>query len=321
MKKYFLMNILLALLISTGSTVYAGKFGVAATVGGQEISQRKLQNAIDHYLQQQGTNVGAIRDPNRFKAIREKVLDVLIGQELLWQAASRDNVIADDGEVNQAFEQYQAQFDNEVAFNIKLQAGGYNKTTFRENLKHQLAAQKWVEQFVLQEVSVSDADVHAFYLENKQQFTDPESIRARHILIKVEPGSSDEARENALELLQGIKQEIDAGAEFETQAREKSQGPSAANGGDLGYFGRGQMVAPFENAAFELAPGEVSGIVETRFGFHLIQLLDRKSPTQTVEKDHAEEIRIYLWQRKAQRAVKDAVTRLKQETVIENNTL
>lgn len=309
------------LLISTGPMVYAGNIGIAATVGGQEISQRKLQNAIDHYLQQQGTNVGAIRDPDRFKTIREKILDVLIGQELLWQAAHKDNIIADDDAVNQALRQYQAQFDNEVSFDIKLQEGGYNKTTFRENLKHQLSAQKWIEEFVLKDVSVSDAEVHAFYLENKQQFTEPETIRARHILIKVEPGASNEARENALELLKGIKQEIDSGAELTSLAREKSQGPSAANGGDLGYFGRGQMVAPFENAAFALAPGEVSGIVETRFGFHLIQLVDRKSPAQTTAKDHAEEIRIYLWQRKSQRAVRDTVTRLKQETVIEKSAL
>ncbi len=321
MKKYFLLKLLLALMISTGPAVYAGKIGVAATVGGQEISQRKLQTAIDHYLQQQGTNVGAIRDPNRFKAIREKVLDVLIGQELLWQAAQNENIIANDDEINQAFEQYRAKFDNEVSFNIKLQAGDCDNTTFRENLKHQLSAQKWIEKFVLNGVSVSDAEVHAFYLVNKQQFTKPETIRARHILVKVEPGSSDEARQNALERLKEIKREIDSGAEFETLAREKSQGPSAAKGGDLGYFGRGQMVAPFENAAFELAPGEVSGIVETRFGFHLIQLVDRKSPMQTAEKDHAEEIRIYLWQRKSQHAVKDALTRLKQETVIEKNTL
>lgn len=321
MKKYFLLNTLMVLLISTGSMVYAGNIGIAATVGEQEISQRKLQNAIDHYLQQQGTNVGAIRDPDRFKTIRDKILDVLIGQELLWQAAYKDNIIADDDEVNQALRQYQAQFDNEVAFDIKLQEGGYNKTTFRENLKHQLSAQKWIEEFVLKGVSVSDAEVHAFYLENKQQFTEPETIRARHILIKLGPGASNEARENALELLKGIKQEIDSGAEFASLAREKSQGPSAANGGDLGYFGRGQMVTPFENAAFELAPGEVSGIVETRFGFHLIQLVERKSPAPTTAKDHAEEIRIYLWQRKSQRAIKDAVTRLKQETVIEKSAL
>ncbi len=321
MKKYFLLKLLLALMRSTGAAVYAGKIGVAATVGGQEISQRKLQTAIDHYLQQQGTNVGAIRDPNRFKAIREKVLDVLIGQELLWQAAQNENIIANDDEINQAFEQYRAQFDNEVSFNIKLQAGDYDNTTFRENLKHQLSAQKWIEKFILNGVSVNDAEVHAFYLENKQQFTKPETIRARHILVKVESGSSDEARQNALELLKGIKQEIDSGAEFETLAREKSQGPSAANGGDLGYFGRGQMVAPFENAAFELAPGEVSGIVETRYGFHLIQLVDRKSPVQTAQKDHAEEIRIYLWQKKSLIAVEDAVTRLKGETLIEKSTL
>jgi peptidyl-prolyl cis-trans isomerase C len=321
MKKYLLLNILLTLLISAGPMVYAGKLGVAATVGDQEISQRKLQTAIDHYLQQQGTNVGAIRDPNRFKAVREKILDVLIGQELLWQAAYKDNTIANDDEVKQALRQYQAQFDNEVTFDIKLQAGGYNKTTFVENLKHQLSAQKWLEEFVLQEVSVSDAEVHAFYLANKQQFSEPETIRARHILIKVEPGSSDEARESALELLKGIKQELDAGAEFESLAKAESQGPSAANGGDLGYFGRGQMVAPFENAAFELAPGEVSGIVETRFGFHLIQLVDRKSPVQTSEQDHAEKIRIYLWQKKSHRAVEDAVARLKSETLIEKSSL
>lgn len=321
MKKYFLLNILLALLISAGPMVYAGKLDVAATVGDQEISQRKLQTAIDHYLQQQGTNIGAIRDPNRFKDIREKVLDVLIGQELLWQAAYKDNTIANDDEVKQALKQYQAQFDNEVTFDIKLQEGGYNKTTFAENLKHQLSAQKWLEEFVLQEVSVSDAEVHAFYLANKQQFSEPETIRARHILIKVEPGSSNEARENALELLKGIKQELDAGAEFETLAKAESQGPSAASGGDLGYFGRGKMVEPFENAAFELAPGEVSGIVETRFGFHLIQLVDRKSPVQTSEQDHAEKIRIYLWQQKSHRAVEDAVARLKSETLIEKSTL
>jgi len=321
MKKYFPPSMLLLLLMSAGTVVNAAKFGVAATVGGEEISELKKKKTIDDYLQQKGTNVGSLRNPDRFKAIREQVLDVLIGQELLWQAAVKDNTIADDEEVDRAFKQYRAQFDSEISFDNKLQEGGYNQITFHENLKHQLSAQKWIQEFALKDVAVSDAEVHRFYLDNKQQFFEPEKIRARHILIKVEPGASDAARKAAFELLAGIRQEIGSGADFAALAKEKSQGPSATAGGDLGYFGRGQMVTPFENAAFALAPGEISGIVETRFGFHLILLVERKSPLQYEEKDQAENIRFYLLQQKHQRAVEDAVTRLKKGTLIETGAL
>jgi len=309
------------LLMSTGPAVDASKIGIAATVDGQEITQLSLQNAIDDYLQQQGTNVASVRDPNRFNKIREKVLDVLIGQELLWQAASRDETIADDSEVTQAFKQFQARFENDASFTARLQAGGYNRDSFQQSLKQQLSVQKWIQKFVLKDITASDAEVHTFYLENKQQFFDPETIRARHILIKLEAGANDATRKEALDLLTGIKQEIDSGADFATLAKDKSQGPSAANGGDLGYFRRGQMVAPFENAAFALAPGEISGIVETRFGFHLIQLVDRKPAAQIEEQELAEEIRSHLIKEKYQHAVEDAVTRLKKGASIEKNTL
>jgi len=88
-----------------------------------------------------------------------------------------------------------------------------------------------------------------------------------------------------------------------------------------GYFERGQMVKPFEKAAFSLAPGEVSEIIETRFGFHLIQLVDRKPPVQYEEKDLVEKIQPYLWQQKYQQAVQDAVTVLKEGALIEKSTL
>jgi len=321
MKKISLLPFLVILLLSTGTSVYATEIGIAATVEGTKIQEKKLQTAIDNYLRQQGTNVGAIRDPKRFKEVRAKILDVLIGQELLWQAASRDNTLADDTEVDQAFKQYQAQFSDDVAFDLKLQEGGYNQTTFYDDLKRRISAQKWIDRFVKKNLAVSAAEVHSFYLENVQQFSKLEEIRARHILIKLESGASDEVRENAHARLTGIKQEIDKGGDFGTLATQKSEGPSAANGGDLGYFTRGQMVAPFEAAAFALAPGEVSGIVETRFGFHLIQLVDRKPPGQYAEKDVSEKIRSHLLQQKYQRALEEAVTRLKAAALVEISTL
>jgi peptidyl-prolyl cis-trans isomerase C len=321
MKKNYLLNMFLVLLLSAGFVVHANKIGIAATVQGEDISEVRLQNSIDSYLKQQGTNVGAIRDPKRFKAVRESVLEVLIGQELLWQAAYKSKLIASDEEISQAYKQYQEQFADEMSFNIKIQEGGFNKTTFQEYLKRQLSAQKWIQKFVAKEVNVDEPEVHAFYLENQQKFIQPEKIRARHILIQAKPQAGNEEKENASRLLAGIKQEIDSGASFETLAKEKSQDSSAAAGGDLGYFERGQMVKPFENAAFSLVPGEVSGIIETRFGFHLIQLVDRKPPVQYEEKDLVEKIRPYLWQQKYQRAVQDAVTVLEESALIEKSAL
>lgn len=124
-----------------------------------------------------------------------------------------------------------------------------------------------------------------------------------------------------MKLLADIKQQIDSGASFEALAKQKSQDSSAADGGDLGYFERGQMVKPFETVAFNLAPGEVSAVVETRFGFHLIQLVDRKPQMQYKEEDQAEKIHFYLWQQKYRRAVEDAITRLKKSALIEKNSL
>jgi len=321
MKKNSLLTLLMILMLSAGSTLGATEIGIAAVVQDQEITEARLQAAIDNYLLGQGTNVGSIRDPRRFKELREKILDVLIGQELLWQAANRDKTFADDAEVEQAFRQYRAQFEDDLSFNNKLHEGGYNKSSFQQNLKQQLSVRKWIREFILKDVSVSDAEVSAFYSKNKQEFTEPEKIRARHILIKLESGASDETRASALEQLSTIKQKIDTGADFATLASEKSQGPSAANGGDLGYFTHGQMVAAFEQAAFALAPGEVSDIVETRFGFHLIKLEDRKSAVHQEEKDLTGKIRGYLMQEKAQRAVEAAVSRLKEGASIEKSTL
>jgi peptidyl-prolyl cis-trans isomerase C len=204
MKILNLPSLLMFLLLATTAAVNASEIGIAAIVEGTRISEKQLQQAIDNYLQQQGTNVGAIRDPKRFKEVRAKVLEVLIGQELLWQAASRDKTVADDAEVNQAISQYQAQFDSDSAFDIKLQQGGYNQTTFYQDLRRRISAQKWIDKFVKNNLEVSADEVHVFYLENGQEFTQPEEIRARHILIKLESGASDEARENARALLSGI---------------------------------------------------------------------------------------------------------------------
>lgn len=316
-----ILSVLFISLLSIWTVAVANAIGIAATVQGKEIKELKLQRAVESYLRQQGTNVGAIRDPNRYKAVRKKVLDVLIGQELLWQAAKKDKIIADDEDVNQAYKEYQSRFNNEMSFNIKLKEEGFNETSFLKSLKQQLSVQKWINQYVYEGITVSKSDVHDFYVENKQQFIEPEKIRARHILIKLKPNASQDEKKQAKGLLSDIKKKIASGEKFEVLAKQHSQDASAQQGGDLGYFARGQMVKPFEVAAFDLAPGEVSEIIETRFGFHLITVVDTRPAAQYEEDVVSGNIRSYLWQQKYQQALEDVVTRLKQSASIEKSAL
>lgn len=314
--KLFLNLLLFSLLISS-EPIFANPIGVAAIVQGEKIEEAMLQKSIDAYLQQQGTNVGAIRNPKRFKEVRKKVLDVLIGQTLLWQAAVNDKTTVEDEAIDKAYEEFMASFDSKMMFDMKLKESGYSEETFRENLRQRLSSQKWLQISVLNQLSVNDDEVHDFYLKNQQQLSEPEQVRARHILIQVKPDAGNDEMEQAKSLLSQIKEEIRLGASFASMAKEKSQDASAPQGGDLGYFQRGQMVPPFEQAAFNLAPGEVSDIVQTRFGLHLIMLEDRKAAVQYEEKAVAEKIRAFLLQDKTQQAIENAVADLKQNAVIE----
>lgn len=317
MKNITTLSLFMILLSLTANPVYAARAGVAATVNGTEILEPKLQSAVDNYMREQGNDAGAARLPENSRQVRSMVLDILIGQELLWQAASRDKTIVDDAEVDAVFERVQAQFEDKTDFDLKLKNGGFTQETYYDDLRQRLSAQKWIDRFIKSGIEVSADEVHAFYVDNAEKFSRPEQIRARHILIKLQTGASDEARENARKLLTDIGQQIKDGADFAALAKQKSQGPSAPAGGDLGYFGRGQMVAPFEAAAFALEPDQVSEIVETRFGLHLIQLLDRKPSTRVEEQEASGEIRAYLIELKYRQGIEEAMAKLKAEAVIE----
>ena len=157
----------------------------------------------------------------------------------------------------------------------------------------------------------------AFYKENIDQFKQPEKVRASHILVAVQQGESDSSKAEKRLKAAKILGELKNGANFEELAKRYSDCPSKSKGGDLGYFERGRMVKEFEDAAFALKPGELSGIVETRFGYHIIKVTDRK-PARTIPLTEAEaDVRSYLTGEKKKQAVEDYISKLKSESTIE----
>jgi len=138
-------------------------------------------------------------------------------------------------------------------------------------------ANEYLKQEIAQKITVSDDELKSYYDSHKDEFKTQEMVKARHILVRVENSASDDEKKKAKDKAEMYLKKIKDGEDFAKLASDFSDDPgSKAKGGDLGFFPRGRMVKPFEDAAFSLKPGETSGIVETQFGFHIIKVEDRK---------------------------------------------
>lgn len=167
-----------------------------------------------------------------------------------------------------------------VLSELARKAGFDKRPEVQEQLKvftDNFLANEYLRKEIAAKVTVSEDDVKSYYDTHQDEFKTPEMIKARHILIKVDKSASEEDKKQARKKAEDILSKIKAGEDFAKLASEFSDDPgSKSKGGDLDFFARGRMVKPFEDAAFALKPGEVSGIVESPFGYHIIKVDETK---------------------------------------------
>lgn len=289
----------------------------AATVNGTGITHGQLQSRVESTMQQRGQGYGNIKSPEVFKDIQRDVLGQLITQELLWQEAQRRQYVATEAEVEQLFDQIESGFESEQDFLFFLQAGSFDDDSYREDLKRQISVRTMVAEDLTARIAVTDEEIDTFYSENQEQMKRPPQIRARHILIEAGPAAGEATREAALDKIEKLLVRAREGADFAALAAEHSDDSSASAGGDLGFFGRGQMVTAFEFAAFGLQPGEISDVVQTRYGYHIIKVEERRGDAIVAKSEAADRIRAHLQQQKAQASLDALVERLQAEGDVE----
>jgi peptidyl-prolyl cis-trans isomerase C len=141
----------------------------------------------------------------------------------------------------------------------------------------------------------------------------PAMVQASHILVKAELENQSQAEEKIKE----IKEKLDGGEDFATLAQEHSACPSGQKGGDLGMFGPGSMVKPFEEAAFALKPGEISDVISTQFGLHLIKVTDTQEPQKLEYEEAKPQIAQFLKEQNGAKLLQEWVEELKQEATID----
>ena len=258
---------------------------VIAKVNEVSITRADLDRALRAMLSQ--SRMPAPTDPAQRQQLEAMALDTLIAQEVLYQAA-KDIAIADlDQQVAAKIEAAKARLGTPEDFQKALAQTGITEEQFKVHLARDLKIGTYIQQEVDAKANITPEQARQFYDQNPDKFKKPEAVHASHILIGTDAGATPEAKAAAKQKAEDLLAKIKGGADFAELAKAESTCPSAQKGGDLGSFGRGQMVKPFEEVAFSLQDGEVSGVVETQFGYHIIKA-QGKTPSEIVPFEQVE---------------------------------
>ena len=258
---------------------------IAVTVNGVAIAESKIEILIKPQLDmiaKQATQLPPKFAEQYEEQLRQQALDQLIRRQLLDEKVEEANIVISEEEVISALGKMVSAQEPLSLEDLKKQIEGYGQSfdEVKQQARKGLAYQKVMEAQWAGKINVTEDEARKYYDENPKRFETPEQIRASHILIKPElsdPNTDpNEAKAKAKAKAQELLRQIRDGADFAELAKAHSTCLSAANGGDLEFFPRGQATPPFDEAAFALEVEQVSEVVETDYGYHIIKVTDRK---------------------------------------------
>ena len=287
---------------------------IVARVNGEAINSTELESAVKGL---EGRAGGPVPADQRDRVYRG-VLDDMIGYKLLAQEAKARKIAVPDSDIDAQIAQIRSQFPNQQQFDQALAAQKLTLEDVRNDARSSMSVEKLVEGEIAAKIAVKPEAVTDFYQKNQDKFQQGPRVRASHILITVPQNADAAAKQQAKTKAETVLKDLRAGKDFAAAAKENSQDPgSAPNGGDLGFFEQGQMVPQFEQAAFALKPGEMSELVETQFGYHIIKVAEKQTQRVVPLEEAKPQIEQYLGQQNRQAEMQTFVNALKAKAKIE----
>jgi peptidyl-prolyl cis-trans isomerase C len=290
---------------------------IVARVNGTDIKRKELDAAV-RALTAQMARRGRQVSLGESAQVQYDVLEEIVGRELLLQEGRKHVPTDVDSRAQTQIETVKKQFGGEEQFKQALAETGITPEEYAERVRNNVIVQDAIQQIVEKDVKITPEEIRSYYDKNPDQFRQPEMVHASHILIRVPPGSSDEVKKEKRAQIDAARALVKSGEKFADVARKVSEDPgSAPNGGDLDFFPKGAMVPEFDTVAFSLKTNELSEVVTTQFGYHVILVTDRK-PAQTVPFDEVKDkLAQVLKQRKGADAVRDHVAELRKTAKVE----
>lgn len=255
---------------------------VVAVVNGDTITSKDLR--VLAY-----TTTPALHDSLQSRSFNLMLLDQMIDRSLFSQEARAAGVSVPDSLVSQMMDRFLMQFGGEQQAGAALKKMGFASADVRNAVRRDMTIRSYVRDNIQPSISVSEDDVRAYFDQHESEFGAKDSVRVRHILLTFKADDTQKTKLDRRSFLEAIRKRALAGEDFARLAEQYSDdGFSAKRGGDVGYFARGTMVPEFEEAAFSLKKGQISKVIESRYGYHLIKCVDKK-PARPVNFDEVKD--------------------------------
>ncbi|MEF2902115.1 MAG: peptidylprolyl isomerase [Terrisporobacter sp.] len=220
------------------------------------------------------------------KGINNNILSFIIDNEVAYQDAQRENIKVEDKDVNEKYEDLKETLKSNSAYKAKLDEVGVNDDFLKSQVKKDLIVSKYKENF-MKNIKINDNEIKTYYDNHKDEFT-KEEVRASQILISTLDDNNNvvnqEQKEKLKDKAEDILEKLKNNEDFAILAKEYSDDKnSGKDGGDLGYFSKEDKNIDFTNPVFKLEKDQLSDIIETEYGYHIVKLTDNKSVTKTLE--------------------------------------
>jgi peptidyl-prolyl cis-trans isomerase SurA len=291
---------------------------IAALVNGEPVTLRDLQQrAGPEWLQVEALPAGAARDRDAARLLK-LAFEALVAERLLQAQVKELGLEVTEAEIDATVDDIKKRNHlDDAGFDRALATEGLTRETLRARLKGDLESMRVIQMKTQSKVKVGDEDLKNYYQQHQQDFASGIEVHVRHIFLQLPAGASaaDEAR--ARERGEMVLKRLAAGEDFARLAREVSQGPSAPEGGDLGWLRRGVVQPEVEKVAFSLSTGQMSELVRTRTGFQILKLEGRRGGEPRPFEQVKDEIRDKLTYEQRDVLRQQYVTELKKDAVIE----
>lgn len=284
-------------------------------VNGTPIIRKEVNRALKIMLKQSGTKQLI---PEALKKAQDTILEQLTDSELLYQAAKGIEMKDLDQQVKKALAENRAKFKSDDEYKAAMDELLMTQNDLEEFTRKDIAINNMIEARFGSKVQIPESEAKKFYDDNRTKyFEQGAKVRASHILVGTPENASQEDRDKAKAKAEALLERVKKGEDFAEIARKESTCPSKEKGGDLGAFGQGDMVPPFEKAAFGLKPGEVSGVVSTVFGYHIIKLTEALPPSVQPFDEVKAKIVEYLKREKVRAEIPALIKELREKAKIE----
>lgn len=291
--------------------------GVIVNVDGAKLTKAQLESDVKK-------RIAAIRKQvpaNRLEQVRENVRNQIINdfviKTLLTNEVNRLKISAAESEVTEAIERLKKNLPQGMTIDDVMKKNRVTKEKMKEDIRFGIKVNKLVMSQPSANAKSTEKEIADFYENNKEKFKTPESVHVRHILVAKAAGDDDKVKAGKKAKAEDLRKQLSEGADFAETAKKNSDCPSKENGGDLGVFSRGEMVKQFEDAAFSQDVKAIGPVVETEFGYHIIQVLEKNAPRVLSLDDRMKaNISALLQQQKQQEAFETILKKLRAKSSI-----